>query len=168
MKWLVVFLIISAAIATGIKSCSNALFVEGHPHSHIKPVSPESARRIGSFVSDYEPSVNKIEIHGKEYNINRAWVEYRTKLSYFLVWFPCYPRTKGVHVTIQFEDVIGVDNQSFKNVPFWLGLKFGSYTYLTKNQFTGMSDGEPQAQYTFIVTDRSTKEEIGKIQLNRK
>jgi hypothetical protein len=168
MKWLLVFLVALATVATGFKACSNSLFVEGHPHSHVKPTSPKAAQNIGSFIAEYEPSIRNIEIEGKEYKISKAWAEYRTKLSHRLIWFPFYPRTEGIHVTIEFEDDIPVDNQGLKNVPFWLNLETGRYTYLSKNQFTGMSDGEPRTDYTFVVTNRLTKDEITRIQLKKK
>ena len=162
------FLVVLAAVATGFKACSNSLFVEGHPHSHVKPTSPNAAQKIGSFITEYAPSIQKFEMNGKEYKISKAWAEYRTKLSHRLIWFPFYPRTEGIHVTIEFEDDIAVDNQGLKNVPFWLNLESGSYTYLSKNQFTGMSNDEPKTDYTFLVTNRSTKDEIAKIQLKKK
>jgi len=168
MKWILAFLIVSAAIATGIKACSNSLFVEGHPHSHVNPTTPEAAKKIGSFIAEYEPSIEMIEISGKEYTISEAWAEYRTKLSHRWVWFPIYPKTEGIHVTIAFEDDIVADNQALKNVPFWLELEAADYTYLRRNQFTGKRDYEPQMNYKFIVTNRSTKEEITTIELKKK
>ncbi len=168
MKRLFLLFVIVAAVATAIKACSNNLFVEGHPHSHIEPTTPKAAQNIGSFIAEYQPSTHKIEVNGKEYKISRAWAEYRTKLSHRLIWFPIYPRTEGLYITITFEDDIAVDNHALKNVPFWLNLESSHYTYLNKNQFTGMSNGEPQANYIFIATNRSSKEEITRIQLKKK
>lgn len=161
-------LFVVGIVATGIKAFSNFLFVERHPQSNIHPTSPGAARKIGSFISVYEPSIKFFNVNGKEYKIFKAWAEYRTKRSHCLVWFPIYPRTGGVYVTVELEGEIPADHYGWKNVPLWLDLEDRNYTYLSRNQFTGMHNGEPKNRYIFTVTNRISEDEMAKIELEKK
>lgn len=168
VKGILMVLLVFGVAATGFKACSNALFVEGHPHSHVLPTSPEAARKIGSLISEYEPSIPCFTVNGTKYRISKAWAEYRTKRSHRLVWFPIYPQTGGVYVTVQLEGAIPAHHSGLRDVPLWLNLEDANYTYLSRNQFTGMQVREPRNHHIFTVTNRISKDEIARIELEKK